>query len=244
MMKLSYPKKAMKHFIITFFCMTMLLFSCCETEDPGPEQEGAEEFAVLDFDQLEIGSGLHIQVEQSNTFAIRAEGDQRNIRDLEVFKSGSTLIIRFDENNSERRHDTYLSIRMPLLNKVNFSGGSVSVITGFESDEPLDFILSGGSVSQLDGSFKELNLSVSGGSTLKLNGSGDKLKVDASGASILSGLDYPVREARVTATGASIAKVTVSEYLTASASGASSISYRGDPRVENTASGGSLVVRE
>jgi hypothetical protein len=233
----------MKNLILTCLCIPILLFSCCETEDPGPIQEGREEFALLDFDKLEIGSGLNIQVQQSNTFSIRAEGDERNLRDLEVFKSGSTLVVRFDEN-SERRHETYLTIHMPFVNGLNFSGGSVSVITGFESDEPLDFILSGGSVSQLDGVHNDLTISVSGGSTLNLNGSGDKLKVDASGASLLNAINYPVREARINATGASVAKVAVSESLSVSASGASSVSYRGNPRVENTTTGGSSVVRE
>jgi hypothetical protein len=215
----------------------------CETEDPGPLQEVTEEYALLDFDQIEMGNGFNIRVEESNTFLVKAEGDRRNINDLEVFKSGSTLIIRYDEN-SERNHQTYLTIQMPALRKANLSGGSVSVISGFESDGSLDFILSGGSVAQLDAGYRRLDLIVSGGSKLKLYGLGDELAADISGASSLSGFDYPVRQAEVVASGASTAGVTVSDNLTVNATGASIITYRGNPEVDNTISGGSAVHKD
>lgn len=221
----------------------LVLFSSCDTEDPGPLQEQTREYAIIDFDQLEMGSGFNIRVEESNTFGIRAEGDRRNIQDLEVFKSGTTLIIKYDEQ-SERRHQTFITIGMPALRKVNFSGGSVSVVSGFESDETLDFILSGGSVCQLDAGYRAIDLSVSGGSVMKLHGLGDELRADVSGASTLSAFDYPVRMAELVLTGASVARLTVSDHLTVNASGASKVSYRGNPQIEETSSGGSVVSRD
>jgi hypothetical protein len=234
----------MKPLITTLFAILFFfLFSCCETEDPGPLQDQVREYPIIDFDQLEMGSGFNIRVEESNTFLVRAEGDRRNINDLEVFKSGTSLIIRYDES-SDRNHQTFITIQMPSLRKVNFSGGSISVVSGFESDESLDFILSGGSLSQLDAGYRQLNLIVSGGSVMKLHGLGDELKADISGASTLSAFDYPVRLADVIASGASSARLTVSDRLRANASGSSSITYRGNPQVENNSSGGSVVVKD
>jgi hypothetical protein len=233
----------MKLLNIPLCLLCLLALVSCETEDFGPLQEVTEEYAILDFDQLEMGSGFNIRVEESNTFLVKAEGDRRNINDLEVFKSGTTLVIRFDDN-SNRTHQTYLTIQMPTLRKVNFSGGSVSVVSGFESDESLDFILSGGSVAQLDAGYRSTNLIVSGGSTLKLHGLGDELNADISGASTLSGFDYPVREADVNASGASQARITVSDQLNVTASGASSVIYKGNPDVSNSVSGGSTVIRD
>lgn len=222
---------------------SLLLISSCDTEDPGPLQEETKEYSIIDFDQLEMGSGFNIRVEESNTYGIRVEGDRRNIHDLEVFKSGSTLIIEYDEN-SERHHQTFITIRMPALRKVNFSGGSVSVVAGFESDETLDFILSGGSVCQLDAGYKTIDLTISGGSVMKLHGLGDELRADVSGASTLSAFDFPVRMADLVMTGASAARLTVSDNLTVNASGARQITYRGNPQVEQTTSGGSAVVKD
>jgi hypothetical protein len=217
-----------------------LLFSSCETEDPGPLQYEEKSFDVVDFDRLEMGDAFHIEVEQASSFSIRAEGDYRNVQDLEVFKSGTTLIIRYDEN-SNRRHETTIIITMPELKGVNFSGASFSTISGFESDGDLDFILSGASISQLDAGYGQINLTVSGASDLVLRGLGDEMQADISGASSVSAFDYPVREAHLNVTGASHGKVTVSDELKAIASGASSVFYRGTPAVTSSVSGASTV---
>jgi hypothetical protein len=231
-----------KHFKTTLVACAGI-FTSCDEEDPGPLQDKEKDYSLVDFDRLEMGSAFHIDVEQSNTFSIHVEGDRRNIDDLEVYKSGSTLVIKY-EDNANRKHDTYITIRMPRLDAVNFSGGSVSTIKGFESDDDLDFILSGASVSQLDAGYRQLNLDISGASSLRLYGLGDELEAKVSGASTLSAFDYPVRESILDASGASHAKVTVSDDLDVIATGASSILYRGNPSITTNVSGSSTVEKD
>jgi hypothetical protein len=226
-------------FIMVFATITI----SCDHEDPGPLQKAHKEFAILDFDRLEMGSAFNIEVEQSNTFSVDVRGDRRNIDDLEVFKSGNTLIIQFDDN-ANRHHDTYIYITMPTLKAVNFSGASVSKIRGFASDDDLDYFLSGASVSQLDADFREINLVVSGASHMSLHGSGDELDGEVSGASSLKAFNYPVREATLNVSGASEAHVTVTDELTITASGASSVLYRGSPSVTSNTSGASHVQKD
>lgn len=219
------------------------VLTSCFTEDPGPLQKAHEEFAIIDFDRLEMGSAFHIEVEQANTFSVEVRGDRRNIDDLDVFKSGSTLIIQFDDN-ANRRHDTHIYITMPTLKAVNFSGASVSKIRGFESGDDFDCYLSGASVSQIDADYREIDVIVSGASNVVLNGTGDELHAEISGASSLTGFNYPVREAVLHVSGASEAKVTVSDALTVTADGASSVLYRGDPTVTSNTSGASTVQQD
>lgn len=226
---------------ILIACLAIL--SSCENEDPGPIQGAEEDYSLVNFDRLEMGSAFHIEVKQANTYSIHVKGDRRNLDDLDVYKRGTTLIIRFDEN-SNRRHDTYITITMPRLDGVNFSGASVSTITGFESDDDLDFILSGASVSQLDASYHEINLTVSGASSLFMHGIGDELEAEVSGASILSAFDFPVREAEVKLSGSSQGKVTVANELEVVASGASSLLYRGSPSITSNTSGNSSVNKD
>lgn len=219
------------------------LFTSCYREDPGPLQEVHKDFAVTDFDRLEMGDAFNINVEQGNAFDVEVRGDRRNVDDLEVYKSGSTLIIKF-EDNVERHHDTYIDITMPRLESVNFSGASVSKIRGFESDDDLDFYLSGASVSQLDAEFREINVTVSGASNVVLFGAGDELQAEVSGESSLKAFDYPVREANLEFSGASEGRITVTDELKVTASGGSSVLYRGDPTVTTNVSGGSVVQRD
>lgn len=220
-----------------------LIIASCDREDPGPLQKTHESYAIVDFDRLEMGSALQIEVEQANSFSIEARGDKRNIDDLDVYKRGSTLIIEFDDNG-ERHHDTYIYITMPTLESANFSGASVSKIRGFNSDEDLDFYLSGASVSQLDALFREVNTVVSGASKLILFGNGDELNAEVSGASSLKAFDYPVREATLSISGASEVKVSITDELNVTAGGASSVLYRGNPSVTSNTSGGSSVGRD
>lgn len=228
---------------VTFAAILLVATSCLHTEDPGPLQEDRRDFAVMDFDRLEMGSGFRIDVEQGSRFEVEAHGDQRNLNDLEVFVSGNTLIARF-KNNANRRHTTRIEIKMPSLAGVNFSGGTNSEIEGFESDQQLDLYLSGASLCEVEAGYKKLRIVLSGASKLDLEGLGDEMSADISGASELVAFEYPLRAASVNVSGASYGKVTVSDNLEAVATGASRLLYRGSPAVSSDVSGASSVQRD
>lgn len=232
-----------KNLSLFLSAIILLILSSCETEDPGPLQEVEKEFAIVDFDRLEMGSALNVRVEHGNTYSVQARGDRRNINDLEVFKSGSTLVIQFDDN-ANRKHETYITITMPHLDAVNFSAASVSKIVGFTGGENLDLYLSGASVCQLDAEYQHINLAISGASSLRMYGEGDMIDAEISGASVLTAFDYQVREASVNVSGASSGKVMVTEQLEVVAGGASSLLYRGNPSVSVDVSGSSTVQKD
>ena len=220
-----------------------LLTACCE-EDPGPVQENRKDYAIVDFDRLEIGSAFNIEVEQGNAFSVKVKGDRRNIDDLNVYKNGNTLVVEFDDDDANRHHDTYISIIMPSLKGANFSGGSVSKILDFESEEDLDLFLSDASISQLDVNYRKIDAVVAGASNLVLFGSGDEFNAEISGASTFKAFDYPVREAMIDISGASEGKIAVTEELKVTAGGASSVLYRGNPSVVSNISGASTVQKD
>jgi hypothetical protein len=209
----------------------------------GPLQEDERNYAITDFDRLEMGSAFIIKVQQGEFFDINVRGDRRNLDDLDVFKEGSTLVIRFD-NNGGRHHDTYVNITMPLVEAVNFSGATNSTVTGFELDDSFRIFLSGASVCQVNGDFQNTSVLLSGASNLTMTGYGNSLNAEVSGASYLQAFHYTVDEADVEASGSSRAKISVSSDLKAEASGASIIYYRGEPTVDMKTSGSSSVVKD
>lgn len=234
----------LKFFALNIFTVGSMLWavSCQEVEDPGPLQDAEEHFAVVDFDRLEIGDALIIDVKQSEFFTVSAKGDRRNIRDLKVYKDGNTLVVRYDENSS-RRHDTYISITMPELRSAHFSGASNSTVSGFIEDE-FDLYLSGASVSQLSIESNTVNTIISGASDLTLTGDGNMLNVEASGASKVNSYRFTAEKATLNVSGASTVRVSVLNELEATASGASTVSYRGNPQTEISVSGSSQVLRD
>lgn len=219
------------------------LTACHDYEDGGPIQYEEKSFSIADFDRLEIGDAFIIRVEQGNYFSINVRGDRRNIDDLEVLKSGNTLIVRFDEYEN-RRHETYIDITMPTIEAVVFSGASNSVITGFRDLETFTFSLSGASISQADLQAVNLIVNLSGASIMDLRGDAIDLKAEISGASSLKAYNFPVQTADVRVSGASAGKITVHDALHAIVSGSSSVRYRGNPLVDSDVSGASSLQRD
>jgi hypothetical protein len=217
-----------------------IVLSSCYTDDPGPLQERERHYSVTDFDRLEMGDAFNINVQQGNFFEVAVRGDRRNIEDLSVRTEGSTLVIRYKQNR-HRRYDTYITITMPELYAVNFSGASDARVSGFGPTQALDVYLSGASKLQLDIEAEEINTVLSGASYLNLRGSGDILEADLSGASVLKAFSFPVSQADLNISGASDGNVTVTNHLAVVATGGSHVSYRGQPTVDSDVSGSSSV---
>lgn len=230
-------------FIAVAIAAIILVSSCTDVDDPGPLQEDERNYTITDFDRLEMGNAFIIKVRQGEFFDINVCGDRRNLDDLDVFKEGSTLVIRFDDNGG-RHHDTHVTITMPLLEAVNFSGATNSTVTGFELDDSFRIQLSGASVCQVSGEFENTNVLLSGASNLTLTGYGNSLNAEVSGASDLQAFHYGVAEADIEVSGSSRAKISVSDDLKAEASGSSIIYYRGEPSVSMNTSGSSSVVKD
>jgi Putative auto-transporter adhesin, head GIN domain len=225
--------------IATLFLGSIMLTSCLE-EDPGPRQSDSRTYAVVDFDRVEAGDALTITIQHGETFSIQANGDRRNLDDLMVYKSGSTLVLRY-EHYEKRQYSTAVSITLPTLIGSDFSSAVNAQISGFTNVSQFDLSLSGASLAQMDIDASELNFILSGASQLRLNGTGEILNGTLSGASLLSAFNYPTTKANLIASGASNGKVNVSQQLEVNASGASLILYRGNPQLEVEASGESVV---
>lgn len=200
---------------------------------------------LANFDQLALGSAFTIHVEQGTTFSVKATGELNNLDDLETSVSRSGVLeIRYRNTWRSRYERMDIDIVMPSLRGVDFSGGSVSEVKGFEKIRTLDYRLSGASKSIFTGSADRLNLDLSGAAELDLRGGGGVLVGDLSGASQVFAFEFPVQEVDLALSGASRARLRVAKLLTIDASGASSVRYQGSPTVDQRLSGGSSVTRE
>ncbi len=235
--------KAQKFLLIAaiFLFIAMLLTSCFNNEeDPGPLQADERDFSILGFERLEMGEGLHVTVLQGAAYSVHVRGDRRNINDLDVRKTGATLKVTFHDFGN-RDHTTYVTITMPELIGVNFSGASNSTIRGFKEASSFDLTLSGASVSQLDMEAVRTDFNLSGASRLTVSGRADKMVAKVSGASEIHTYNLNTMNADVDASGASKIKVFASATLNAVANGASEIYYRGNATVNASASGASKI---
>ena len=186
---------------------------------------------------------MMVNIKQGNSFSIEAHGDRRNLEDLMVYKTGSTLVIRY-EHDEKLQYNTSINITLPTLVGADFSDAVNAQISGFTNINQFDLALSGASLAQLDLEVTELNFVLSGASQLRLTGKGEALLGTLTGASLLSAFTYPSSQAKLIVSGASNAKVSVSQALEVNASGASLVLYRGNPQLEVEVSGESIVKQE
>lgn len=220
--------------------LTFSLTSCFDYEDEGPLQYQEIRYTLTDFERVDIGDSFIVEITEGNYFSIEVRGDRRNLNDLEIFKVGDALIVRYDEYEN-RRHETYIDIVMPKLSAAVLAGATNSVITGFHDLETFNLNLSGASVSQIDVEATTLSINLSGASVADLRGQANTLHAEISGASSMKAFTLPVANAVLNVSGASMAKVSVSDNLQAVLSGASTVIYRGNPDIMEDISGGSSL---
>lgn len=217
-----------------------LVFTSCREEDFGPQQESECTFVQVDFDRLQVQDAFKVVVEKGNFYSIEAKGDRRNLEDMQVYKSGNTLVIKYDHTEN-RQYETEVTIVMPDLHGVDFSGATNARVSGFSGLARFDVALSGASMLQANVASNELVASVNGASQLILRGSGQMLNATLTGASLLSGFEFPVEQTTLNISGASAARVSSSQRLQVSASGASVVTYRGQPQLVLDLTGASTV---
>jgi len=225
---------------------------------------------VPSFTAISVSSAIDLYLTQSNTNEVAVSATEEDIRDHIVTEVvGGTLIIRLGDNGSwfswkkwgNYKTKAYVSIKE--INALSASGASnVHLINTIESPKmriklsgasdfhgdikagTLDYKLSG--ASEYVGKVTAANILIeeSGASSITLEGAADDLSLEISGASDAKLYGLVTKGAVVHTSGASHAKVNVTEILKAVSSGASDIDYKGNPNVkESNASGASNIRR-
>jgi putative autotransporter adhesin-like protein len=149
-----------------------------------------------------------------------------------------------DLDGRVRNATLQLEVRLQALTQLEAGGAShVDVAGKLVGDVAVD--ASGASRAVIQAvELDSLALDVSGASRLEASGAATEISADVSGASEVDLAGVEASEVVVDASGASTPHVTVSELLDAVASGASTITYRGEPdRVLVDSSGASSVER-
>ncbi len=205
-------------------------------------------YDLKDFTSVEVSSALKVTITSGKDFKVKITGDENIFDFISIKVSGETLKAKIDWRlmksfSSKEKSNLHLEIKMPELKAIDISGAVEAKIKGFEGDK-LEATLSGASKVTMDIEMKELNIDVSGAAKLLLVGKADVLKMDGSGASSVDAFTLEAKQINIISSGASSAKVNVSETLNVNGSGASSIYYMGDAEVNSDISGASSVKKK
>lgn len=194
---------------------------------------------VSGFDSVDIGHAFEVDIIQSQTFSVVVRVDDNIEEFLIINQRGDTLILDLDDDRMYSNLTLEAQISMPELRSLEASGASDVKFSQFVSLDPFDLEVSGASSADGEIDAGDVDIKLSGASSVELRGSGVDLVLDASGASQADLERFPVNDARLDVSGASDVSVNVTGVLDASASGASNVTYEGDPRLGTIDTSGS-----
>jgi hypothetical protein len=219
-----------------------------------------------DFTSVNVDSAFEVEITPSDSYSIVITADNTIMEYIQVRKSGATLIISLPPNILIQDEILKAEITMPVLYTVRFSGATNGRATGFNSTNQLTITLSEASslYSDIGAGHVDINIDgashltgrittssdarfrIAGASTVELTGEARNLQVtECSGASSLQLSNFPVTNTNIRLSGASSATIRLDGRLDANLSGASHLTYIGDPTMGNiVTSGGSDISKQ
>jgi hypothetical protein len=219
--------------------MTDRGFECINCEKPTEAKSLSlrDQYGLRDFKRVDLSGLFDVEIEKGEDFAVELDGTSKEKERYDVYLSGETLVIDFDDdNNVFWKKDLFkddkvkIKITMPDLEDLKIKGAGKLSFQGFEQDD-MEINILGAIEAEGEITAQNLTIDLTGASTLELKGSGRFMEVTATGASSIKAYNYEVNEAIVEARGASSARVFVTDKLEITKGIASSVSHRGDPQV-------------
>jgi len=190
-----------------------------------------EEFNFSDFTRVEVGYAFEVEVVQSDSYSVSITADDNLFKNLKVSKENETLKIGHSRHIGWRLRTSRpkAKITMPVLNGLKLSGASKGTVSGFNSSEDFKLNLSGASRVTGDITANNAEIGCSGASRVELTGSAKNAVIEASGASRMELGGFSVHDAAIKLSGASRSTVKLDGTLNATLSGASKLSWIGNP---------------
>jgi len=198
-----------------------------------------------DFHGISLSSAFDVYLTQGNTEAVAVSASEEKYRErITVEVKGGILHIGYDSKGlnwgGNKKLKAYISFKN--IDRLKVSGACDVYISGTVKADYLDIHQSG--ASDLKGKLEvnKLTVDLSGASDMTVSGTAAQLSVEASGASDFKGFDLAADICDARVSGASDIKITVNKELSANASGASDIRYRGNGVIREIKSSGSSSV--
>jgi len=257
-------KKTIVAVLMAVLLTSGLLVGCIGGVVRGSGNLDTQEFNFSDFTRVEVGSAFEVEVVQSDSYSVSVTADDNLFDYILVSKQGTTLKIRL-KTAQYIDTTTRAEITMPQLRGLDLSGATRGTVSGFSSTENVDIEVSGASsldmvdmsagdidfdisgASRVTGDITagDADFEVSGASNVQLEGSASDTVIEASGASRVELAGFTVNNADVSLSGASSGTVNLDGRLDADLSGASKLSYIGEPTMGTiNTSGGSTLSRK
>ncbi len=248
--------------ILTLLTAIIFGLTGCEGVVTG---SGKLETRVMDysgFTEIEISHSITAEITYSDRYSVSLTADDNLFEYITVTHSVGKLTIRMKDRYMYTRSTQRVVITLPDLRKITLSGATRAEVGGFNSNNTFkanvsgassltidnivagdtDIIISGASKASGGLVMNNGRLEASGASSLDLDGSAGNIKLYISGASSGRLAEFACRNIEANISGASNAAVNLNGRLDADVSGASRLTYTGNPTLGRTNTSGASSI--
>lgn len=204
-----------------------------------------QEFYFSDFTCVDVRGAFEVEIVRSDSYGVIVDASPSALKHVEVSKRGETLTLGqkwriFGWRPRVIRPKARISL--PLLKGLSLHGATKGTISGFSSSEHFKLNLSGASrvTGKIEGG--DADFDISGASSVQLTGSAKDVVIEAAGASRVNLGEFPVQNAKLEFSGASSGTVNIDGRLDANLSGASRLSYIGEPTMGDIKTSGASTL--
>jgi hypothetical protein len=186
--------------------------------------------SVSGFNGVKVSTGIDVYLSQGDKESVAVEADE-NLHEYIMTEVKDGILYIYTDNINIRhaeRERVYVTIKNVTSIRTT-SAGDIFGETPIKCDDIEISSSSAGNI-KLELYAKKVNLDISSAGDIKLNGECEILKADLSSAGDLNAFDFKVKEADVSVSSAGSADIYSTEKLTARASSAGDINYKGNPK--------------
>jgi hypothetical protein len=181
------------------------------------------------FTGVKVSSGIDVYLRQGNNETVIVEADE-NLHEYILTEVHGGVLNVYSEYNIRDAERKRVYVTMKDINSVRTTSAGDVIGEGPVNSEKLELSASSAGDIKLEVHAKTIDLDISSSGDMTLTGETDLLRADLSSAGDLNAFDLKSREADISVSSAGDADIYVSERITARASSAGDINYKGDPK--------------
>ena len=199
------------------------------------------------YNKIKVSNAIDLYLSQSDNESLAVSASEEKFKaGIKTKVENNVLKIYYEGDRNwagkNRKLKVYVSFRD--LRELEASGASDIVVAGILKVDNLKLSLSGASDFKGNIQADRLEVESSGASDITVSGSAKTVTISNSGASDFKGYDFETENCTVNCSGASDVEITVSKEISAQASGASNVYFKGNAVMKNIQASGSSNINK
>lgn len=201
---------------------------------------------VSGFTGVHASTGIDVYLTQGSDFEVRVEADENLHEVILTEREGSMLVVKTDRVSIRNAKSKKVHVTLPELESLKISSAGDCVGQNAFNCDDLRISISSAGDLKLEVDARRIDLDISSSGDADLSGSADMFDVSLSSAGDLNAYDLIAKKVDVNVSSAGDARVHATEEISASASSAGNIYYKGDARVvhSHSSSAGNISHRD